>query len=472
MKLGLHQSARLEQRMMQSPQMIQAMQILQLPTADLEQRIEQELQENPFLELREQTPLESEPAQAGSKNERERLLETLDQMERSAGELRLTRKSQRPNREAADQRYEALQNAPDRRFSLSETLISPFHLLDLNAKQRAVGEYIIYSLDDRGYFSEPFDAVVAALGPEVSPAEVEQALRLVQELGPPGIGARNLQECLLLQIAKIPGEHELARLLVEKHLEDIQANRLPKIAKEIGRSISEIKEAIEFLRHLDPRPGAHLGGASSESVHPDVVVEEIDGKYELRFERGTLPELQISPTYREMLQQAKGDARVQEFLKRRIESAKAFIDAIHQRQSTVEKISREILRRQKDFFDHGREKLRPLRMQDVADEVGVHISTVSRAIAGKYIQTPHGIFDLKFFFTGGTMTDSGEVESQTAIKEKIVEIVHSEDPRHPLSDDDIAKVLLRNSGVPIARRTVTKYRKTLKIPPSNLRRQY
>jgi len=361
---------------------------------------------------------------------------------------------------------------PERPSNLYQNLIAQLHLLDLTDKELKIGEYIIYSLDDRGYLAESVEMLVSAIGPEVAPAEVKKMIRVVQEIGPPGIAAKDLPSCLLLQIDRIQGDQILPRILVEKHLENIQANRLPKIAKETGHSIPEIKSAIDSIRKLDPKPGSWPEGDPAAVIRPDVVVQEVDGKYELRLERGNIPEIQISRSYRDLLTKVKSDPKAYEFLKKRIESAKYFIDAVYQRQSTIEKICREIIRRQKSFLERGMESLRPLKMQEVADAVGVHISTVSRAISGKYIQIPQGIFGLKFFFTGGTVTDSGEVESQTSIKEKIVEIVAAENRRHPLSDEDITKVLKERNGLRIARRTITKYRKALKLPPSNLRRQY
>lgn len=475
MRLGLSQSLRLEQRLVQSPQMIQAMQILQLPTLDLAARIEKELEENPFLEMNETPPStgsESANGSAGPTSSAEAsVLNTLDQLEKQSRDSQSFRRK-RNDAEASERQYEALQNAPEKRNELRESLLAQMHMLDLSDSQREIGEYLIYSLDSRGYLIDPPEALASSMGMQYQAEEVQAMIEKLREIGPPGIAARDLQECLLLQIKRIPDAHPLARSLVENHLSDIESNRMPKIAKDLGRSIPEIKSAIEFLRTLDPRPGGDLSDEHNAIIRPDVVVEEIDGKWELRFERGALPELQISPTYREMLAQVKKDPKIFEFLKKRIESAKFFIDAIQQRQSTIELICREIVRRQKDFFHKGVEGLKPLRMQEVADTVGVHISTVSRAISGKYIQTPQGIFELKFFFTGGTLNQSGEVESQTAIKEKISEIVVHEDRRHPLSDDEIAKILHEKNGLPIARRTVTKYRKALKIPPSNLRRQY
>ncbi len=460
--------------MVQSPQMIQAMQVLQLPTVELADRIDKELLENPFLEVKENGPpkdqdtsLDAQTAQASSSP-----METLDQWEAGASELRAPQRFQRVARDATDRAYEALQNTPNREKSLSQALISQLHLLDLSEKEVALGEYIIYSLDDRGYLTESPEMIAQSVGEEVSPEEVAKIIHTLQELGPPGLAARNLKECLLLQIDSLPGDHDLLRLVVENHLEDLQANRLPKIAKDLGRSISEIKIALEMIRKLDPKPGSRSGGEPTAVINPDVVVEEIDGNYEVRLERGSLPELQISSSYREMLTRVKADPKVFEFLKKRIEAAKWFMDAVYQRQFTIEKICRAIVRRQKDFLDKGIDALHPLKMQEIADEVGVHISTVSRAISGKYVQTPRGIFELKFFFTGGTRTESGEVASQTSIKEKIVEIIAAENRRQPLSDEEIAKKLKDQDGLPIARRTITKYRKTLDIPPSHLRRQF
>jgi RNA polymerase sigma-54 factor len=264
----------------------------------------------------------------------------------------------------------------------------------------------------------------------------------------------------------------LTRLLVERYLDDLAMNKLPKIAKETNASIEEIKESWEFLRtHLNPYPGAEYGHTVNATVVPDVIVEEIDGRFEIRTERGSLPDLSISPVYRNLLKEARTDPKIYEYLRRKIEAAKWFIEAVHQRQNTIQRIATEIVGRQEGFLRHGVQHLRPMKMQDVADTVGVHISTVSRAISGKYIQTPQGVFDMKRFFSGGTVTDSGDLVSQQAVKDTLRQIVEAEDKNNPLSDDQLVEAL-ETKGVHIARRTVTKYRKVLGIDSSSRRRQF
>ncbi len=477
MKLGLHQSARLEQRLIQSPQMIHAMQILQLPTIDLEERIEQELAENPFLEVAEQEAPPVEEPQSSEAEERDvgldEMMDVLERYERDFGDgpPRL------PSSEDGDKKYEAMQNAPELPETLQQSLIKQVALLELSDRERRLIEYIIWSLDDRGYLPSSLEELVVDLATEyVDPAvqleELQYALARLRQVTHPAMGARDLRECLLLQLADHHLDTPLMRVLIEEHLDDLGTNRLPHIAKTTGRSIEEIKAAILEMRVLDPLPGAEYGEARAAVITPDVIVEEQDGEYVVRLDRQRIPELTLSPVYRKLLQQAKKGDGVREWVKKRLESARWFIEAVQQRQGTLERIAQSIFRHQHDFLDRGISGLVPLRMQEVADEISVHISTVSRGVSGKYAQTPRGIFPLKFFFTGGTQKESGQVASQVSIKERIREIVAGEDAKHPLSDDQIAATLDQKDGVRIARRTVTKYRKTLGISSSNQRRAY
>jgi RNA polymerase sigma-54 factor len=259
---------------------------------------------------------------------------------------------------------------------------------------------------------------------------------------------------------------------VSEHLDDLEQNRLPRIAKALSISIEEVKAAVDILRTLDPTPGSGYGVSRAAVITPEVIVEEVDGEYEVRLDRQRIPELTLSPAYREFLRKAQKGDGVREWVKKRLESARWFIDAVQQRESTLLRIARVIFAHQRDFLDRGVRALKPLRMQEVADEVGVHISTVSRAVSGKHAQTPRGIHPLKFFFTGGTMKASGEVASQASIKQRIADLVAQEDSDHPLSDDQIAALLEERDNVKIARRTVTKYRKALSIPASSQRKQF
>jgi RNA polymerase sigma-54 factor len=277
-------------------------------------------------------------------------------------------------------------------------------------------------------------------------------------------------ECLLIQIGDDPSV-AFERMLVERYLDDLKMNRLPRIAKETGRSIEEIKDALAFISSLNPHPGAFFSGAQPQYVIPDVVCELVDGKYEIRLEDSYIPRIHISPRYRKMLEEQKSNPAVRDYIKKKIEAAKWLIESIEQRQNTLYKIAKEIVDYQKSFLDHGIDFLKPLKMQYIADRVGVHVSTVSRAISDKYMQTPRGIYPLKFFFTGGTINAEGEMESILAVKQKVRDIVDQEDKRNPLSDEDIA-LKLRAMGYDIARRTVTKYRKQMAILSSRQRRSY
>lgn len=505
LKLGLTQSARLEQRLLQSPQMIQAMQILQLPSLDLEERIQQELVENPFLELEEGA---GEGADAGEKEgldaravqdesatlsreekreERavENILEEFERYERDFGDGRLSRER---GGEDGDRKLEAMANTPDVEKNLAEVLVEELAILDLDERRRSLAEYLLYSLDERGYLPQSLEDVALdcmrpeepgeepLVGPNEPPVTAEELASILSEIrgiAHPALGARDLRECLTLQLEALGHAPDgLLAKIVAEHLDDVRENRLPRIAKETGKTLEEVKEALEALKTLEPNPGAGFGETRADVIVPDVIVEEVDGEYVVRLERSTAPRLRLSNAYREYLKDAQKGDGVREWVKQRLESAKWFLDALQQRQSTLERIANVIFERQKAFLDRGVEGLKPLRMQEVADEVGVHISTVSRAVSGKYAQTPRGIFALKYFFIGGTQTESGDVQSQTSIKQRIAELVSAEDPKNPLSDEDLASKLEELAHVKIARRTVTKYRKSLSIPSSSQRKQF
>ena len=467
MKLGLTQSARMEQRLIQSPQMIQAMQILQLSALDLQDRITAELLENPFLELEERAPSE-EPIEREA-DPLENMMEVLERYDRDFGDG----PSRVANRELSDRKLEAMQNTPASYHSLGDALIQESALLELDDRGRSLTEYLAFSLDHRGYLTESLEELAEACEePDVDPSELDQILYLLRRGTHPAIGARDLRECLLLQLDRPEIDAPLARRLVEQHLEDITTNRLPRIARETGATLEEVKEAIEVIRSLDPVPGREYGERPAETIHPDVVVEELDGKFEVRLTREGLPRLTLNNTYRDLLKQAKKGDSVRKWIQERLENARWFIDALEQRKSTLLRISEAVFARQEAFLDKGVKGLAPLRMSEIADTIGVHISTVSRAVAGKYAQTPHGIFSLRSFFSGGTATESGGEASQASIQQRIKELIEKEDPARPLSDDRLAELLKENDGIQIARRTITKYRKALSIPSSTQRRKF
>lgn len=560
----------MEQRLIQSPQMIQAMKILQLGTLDLRDRIDQELVENPMLEEAQEVSEErsalpedggqidrSEGGEGGDsdRDEVRRMLDDLERIERDFGDGR--RNSGLGDGEEGDRKLQALQNAPAVPKTMAEALSEELAFIELSRRKRAIAEYLIFSLDERGYLPEDLEVlarecpVASPLGDElegepgfvqanaagesteepadedsqqasdeppapeldsptsssednqnngaiVEPSasshesnghaadlageadddhlvkveELQWVLDRLRALIHPALGARDLREALLLQIDLLEGEQPILRSIVANHLEDVQNNRLPRIAKATGQSLETIQEVLENLKRLDPTPGAEYGESVATIIVPDVMVEEDEGEYVVKMERARIPRLQLSPTYRKLLEDSKKGDGTQAWLKKRLESARWFIDAITQRQSTLERIAVVIFERQKPFLQRGLTALQPLRMQEVADEVHVHISTVSRAVSGKYAQTPRGIFPLKFFFSGGTRKETGEVASQVSIQQRMKELVAKEDTKKPLSDEEIATLLKERDNIQIARRTVSKYRKMLGIPSSSQRRSY
>ncbi len=309
--------------------------------------------------------------------------------------------------------------------------------------------------------------LLAGEGFEAGLPEAEQALRLVQGLEPRGIGGRTAVETLLLQLDARDPSYEAKRRLVEHHLEDWRKNRLPRIAQAMGMSLEDLKELLEEMRDLRAGPGAALGSERSTYLNPDVVIEWGDEGWQVRLVNEYFPTLRVNTQYLRLLEDPSTDANLKEMIRKKIESARWLIDAIQQRQTTLLKVVREIVRHQQEWFDHG--ELTPLKMQRIADDLGIHVSTVSRAIAGKCAQTARGILPLKFFFNGATQGADGSVESRLSVKERVRKAIEAEDKRTPLSDEDLAG-RFQAEGLNIARRTVTKYRKQLKIPSSRERR--
>lgn len=482
MRLEATQQLGLHQKMILAPRMIQSMEILQLPVLALQERIQQELEENPVLLVVEKAPALTPPPAASEtetapSQEWQDELEQLDRLieEREAARATRHRLSRNGLQEAADRRLEMMLNTPARPPSLQDYLFEQLAFFEAPPRILSLARFLISQLDENGYLTTPLEQLAAsynqATDENVTVAELQEALRLVQQLEPRGIGARNLQECLLLQLSPdLPNVHIL-RILIEDHLEDIQHNRLPLIQKKTGFDLQAIRRAIEQLRQLNPRPGAAFAPETTRYVVPDLIVEQDEnGEYQVRLVDDYVPELRISKRYLEMRQQAR-DPKTREFLARKIQAARWLKEAIEQRKRTLEKVARAILRRQKDFLEKGPEHIVPLRMQEIADEVGVHVTTVSRAVDDKWIQTPRGIFPLRRFFGGGVTTAQGEEVAWETIKQKLLDIIQHEDKAHPYSDEELVQKLAEQ-GLPVARRTVTKYRKLLNIPSSRQRRDW
>ncbi len=479
MRLELGLNLKLSQQLRLAPQIIQSIEILQLPAMDLRELIENELQENEALEVVEPAPetygengteRTADQEDDGSfEDDAEKVLERLDDLagaERGPGQYQ----SRGAAQEASDRKLEAMQNAPAYDTGLAEHLARQLEELELDHDVRIAAEAIVYNLADTGLLPCSLAEVSEGMDVPLPPEVMAAALDVVQSLDPRGVGARDLQECLLLQIRDDSEDAELKRTLLRDHYDDLKRNKLPRVARSLGLEISRLYDVLHSLASLSTRPGGVYSSGPIRYIRPDVVIEWDDGNYSVRLVNDHLPRVGLSHNVRRMLEQSRGDPKVREYLKRKIDSAKWLIEAIAQRQSTLERVVKEIVARQRDYLDFGVNHLRPLKMQEIADILGIHVSTVSRAISDKHAQTPRGIVPLKFFFTGGTENEEGGVESRLSVKERVRDLIDEEDKHSPLSDDEVAERLKERFGLDIARRTVTKYRKALNIPSSRQRR--
>jgi RNA polymerase sigma-54 factor len=476
MKMQSSLLPQLQQKMKLSPQIIQSIEILQLPILALVEHVQQELVDNPVLEeIREEGKDENTREEAPTA-ESETKTEEFDKLGEISEDWRdyylQTNVRKNSFSEERDQKQDALENTAAKPISLQDYLIGQLSLADFPEHLTEACEAIIYSIDTSGYLVRPLEDIVPSLEKPLPLEEIKEALKIIQSLEPPGVGARNLQECLILQLDKRDKSYQLTKDLLLNYLEEIELRKYPLIAKKTGLSLDTIKKQIEFIRTLNPKPGSLFCNETIPYIVPEVKVEFIDGKFEVfLIDNSNLPNLHISSYYKKFLSENGADSSTRQYIQKKIESAKWLIDAIEQRRNTLYKISCKIVEMQKDFLDEGIHRLRTMRMQDIADVVGVHVSTVSRAIAHKYIQTPQGIFEIKFFFTGGFQNANGTMESWESIRQKLAEIVSKENKSNPLSDEEVAEKLSA-SGVEIARRTVTKYRRIMKIPSSRKRKEY
>ena len=446
MRLEFNQQLRMEQKLLQSPQMIQAMQILQLTTPELLERIQEEIDENPFLEKEKSLEIEG-PMLEGSRGD-------------------VVRKGQKDD-ESADAILSV--PAPDR--PSPQSLLSELRAADTEEEELVLAEIILNDLDTKGFAARTLKEL--ATKERVALSDLQEALDDLRAISHPALGAESLQEAFLLQLHALPEPHPITEKLVEFHFEDLLANRLPQIARELEITMEDLRGALEVLRALDSRPLEMPQELATGAILPDILVQiQDDGTYSVELLRDGSPDVFLSKSAREALDRAKPDKRLHDFLLKKLERARWFIDAVNHRRKTLLKISRTLVDRQRDFLDCGPEKLKPLKMQEVADLIQVHLSTVSRAIRGKSAQTPQGILPLKAFFSGSQSTQRGGSKSRVSIQERVKGIVASEDKSAPLSDEEIVKILQKRDGVEVARRTIAKYRKALDIPPSTHRRAY
>ena len=466
-KLGL--STRLSQRLILTPSLQQAIKLLPLTTLELAEVLEQEVMENPLLEEVPQEQLSAEEiAQEEAKQQQEKddPLREID-VEKffedylDDGDHRRTRSAEVPE-------LPPIENTLTEQPDLYDHLMWQLHMSVSDEFTLEIGDAIIQNLDADGLLRASVDEI-ANLGPYPM-EEVEKALCLVQGLDPAGVAARDLTECLRLQLRNLGLADSPTDVMVRDYMKQLQSHQYPEIGRQMGLTPEEVSHHLEIIKRLDPKPGLKYSPDKSSYVIPDVFVVKEADEYKIVLNDDGLPKLRISPTYRRMLDVKEvGSEETRNYVKEKLRSALWLLKSVDQRQRTIYKVSESIIRHQRGFLDHGIAHLRPLVLRDVATDIGMHESTVSRVVANKYMHTPRGVFELRFFFHSGITSNMGEAISSVTIKDKIRKMIEAEDPYRPLSDSRIAE-LLGHDGLPLARRTVAKYREELRIPPSNLRK--
>jgi RNA polymerase sigma-54 factor len=467
-KLGLQ--TRLSQRLILTPSLQQAIKLLPLTTLELAEVLEQEVMENPLLEEvpTQDAVVGDEIAQEEAKEEAERTdpLKEID-VEKffedylDDGRERRVRSSEIPEMPPIEN---TLTETPD----LYDHLLWQLHMSASDELTREIGEAIIQNLDEDGMMRASVEEI-ANMGP-FPLEEVEKALAVVQGLDPSGVAARDLTECLRLQLKHLGLEGSPTDLMVKDHIKQLQTHQYPEIGRQMGLTPDEVSHHLEIIRRLDPKPGMKYCPDRSTYVIPDVFVVKEGDDFKILLNDDGLPKLRISPTYKRMLDgKEPGSEETRNYVKEKLRSALWLLKSVDQRQRTIYKVSDSIVKHQRGFLEHGIAHLRPLVLRDVANDIGMHESTVSRVVANKYMHTPRGVYELRFFFHSGITSSMGEAISSVTIKDKIRKMIEGEDTARPLSDSRIAE-LLGADGLPLARRTVAKYREELRIPPSNLRK--
>ena len=496
---GLQLSQRLTQSLILAPQLQQSLALLQAPTLELKALVEQELQQNPVLEevdspepdSNEQmeaddgdAPATADPAaspedtafdSAQEKNvdapvddfqvEFERLVQ-LDQEWRDHFTQTNIPIRQSPEDE---ERRQFMLDSIVAGTSLSQTLMEQLRDTDLSGEQRGIAELIIGNIDDYGYLKATVEELSVSTNLPIE--KISGVLKVIQTFDPPGVGATNLRECLLLQLERSGQQDTLECRIVRDFMDALGKRRIPEIARGTGRTVEDVQNALGRIARLEPRPGRAFMPDTDQYVLPEVFVQKAGHDFTVTTNDEHIPHLRISNIYKDLMSQGENSAEVKNYIREKIRAGKFLIKSLHQRQQTILNIGREIVKRQREFMEKGVAHLKPMTMAQGAEVVGVHETTVSRAVSAKYMQTPQGVFEMKFFFTAGLQTASGKDVSNTSVKDMIADIFKSEDTTRPLSDQEVVK-MLSDKGITIARRTVAKYRGELNILPSNLRKVY
>ncbi len=466
MKHQLRQTQK--QTLIMTQKLRQALKLLTLPTLELREELKTELQTNPLLEEVDdlsETPDVSIEGAAGEDNNDETA--STDDVDWESYLQDASDVGTVPTPERQDEQYERVNVSS---ITLEDYLKQQLYLKTNGPEDEAVMDFILGSLNERGYLTLTDEEIVDHTGTE--PERVERLVGLLQECEPAGVGARDLRESLLVQLRVRGDEDDLSYRIVRDHWEELKNRRLTEIARAVKVPVKTVQEALDEIANLNPNPGSQLAGEEARYVYPDLVVERVGDDYVVFLNDRNVPRLRINRAYeRVLLDRSGGDQKTREFVKNKLKSARWIVQTIEQRRRTMVKVMQKIVEKQRAFFDHGVLHLKPLTLQDVAREIDMHESTVSRVTSAKYVQTPRGVFELKFFFSSGLGTSDGEDISSKAAKEKILRLVEGEDKGRPLSDQKIADTL-KAEGVDIARRTVAKYREQLGIPSARMRKRH
>jgi len=454
----------------------QALKLLQMPTLELQQALKQELERNPLLEevdeVDEVEEMEEVKKEAGQEDSAEPV-ETVEpdkNQEVDWNELWPDQFEGPSAPRTDDPDAEFYERVPVTRESLGDHLIEQLRLLSLEEDNLALGEYLIGSIDENGYLQTTVEEVAETFG--IAPDKVEDILAAIQKFEPAGVGARNLQECLWIQLVQRKQETTLAGRIVQEQFDNLLARRFGEIGRNLKCTVEDVQAAGDLISTLDPRPGQEIAAEETKYVTPDLIVERVGEDFVVSLNDRNVPRLRISAAYQQMLRnKTAGQDETRKFISDKLNSAKWLIQTIEQRRKTMIKVMRRIVEEQKEFFERGVEGLRPLTLQQIANQIGMHESTVSRVTTNKYVQTPRGVFELKYFFSSGLATEEGDDVSAKVAKDKILTLINNEDKREPLSDQRVAEIL-HEQGLRIARRTVAKYREALRLLPARARRRY
>ncbi|MBW2475055.1 MAG: RNA polymerase factor sigma-54 [Deltaproteobacteria bacterium] len=481
MALEIRQQLKLSQQLVMTPQLQQAIKLLQLSRMELMDVVREELEENPVLEEGQETPEEKAQSEEelAAENTDEAAPEALKEIEGDGDGMadidwKTYLESYSLGGTTADS-YEDDEDRPSyenlltKKPSLTDHLMWQLGLSRLENREREVAAEIIGNVDDDGYLQVSIEELSAQIG--CDPEQAEKVLTAVQDFDPPGVASRSLQECLLKQVEQLGMTEDAVGIILRDHINDLENRRYQVIARCLQIPLDDVFSAAKFISSLDPRPGSQFGQEDVHYIIPDIFVYKISDEYIVVLNDEGLPNLRINSFYRNALSGAEQlDEKAGEYIQEKLRGALWLIKSIHQRQRTIYRVTKSIVKFQRDFFDRGVEHLKPLVLRDVAEDIEMHESTVSRVTTNKYVQTPQGLFELKYFFNSGINTTGGDSVASESVKSKIKEIITAEDARKPFSDQKIVEIL-RGQGIDIARRTVTKYREMLGVGSSTQRKR-